>query len=445
MQPITFRIVILLATFSVLGLVGSQVFWTLKAVELNTERFDRQVESSLLSVGRALLGNASLDDSRLQQPVIKVRPDYWVVMVNDVIDANVLEHLLRQALIQRQITSNFEYAIYDCESKQLRYGDMVQLSSLEHNDRVETVRWPKWDQSAHYFGVYFPNRDDAVLAGLQSWILSSVGVVFVVFFFSFTVLTLVRQRRLSQIQRDFINNLAHEFKTPISTISLSAQGLTNFSGSLSEERVTKYAGVIRSEAGRLTEQVEKILNVAKTDEGALQLDKTTFSLSQLISQVCGQFAIPDNKQPTTILFHLPEQDVCIEADKLHITNVLYNLLDNAVKYGDAHNEIELTLTSSKQSVQLTIRDMGVGIPASERNKVFKKFFRVNTGNVVQARGFGLGLYYVRTIIDAHQGRIEVCKESGWSTTIKIVFPTKTTFFTAVSYNLTRLFTFNLWK
>jgi two-component system phosphate regulon sensor histidine kinase PhoR len=249
-------------------------------------------------------------------------------------------------------------------------------------------------------------------------------VVFVVVFFAFSMGIIIRQKRLSEVKNDFINNMTHELKTPISTISLSSELLLRLEDNADADRMRKYASIIYKENKRLEQQVERVLNIAKLDKDKVSLNKETVSLYNILDDVKenfdfnqatggGQFTIVKEIETATLI-----------ADPVHLTNVLFNLVDNAVKYCKVTPQIQVMVRAEKEGFRIEIQDNGIGIKKENLRLIFDKFYRVPTGNIHDVKGFGLGLYYVKLIVDAHNGKIDAKSTADKGTTFSLWLPAR---------------------
>jgi two-component system phosphate regulon sensor histidine kinase PhoR len=242
--------------------------------------------------------------------------------------------------------------------------------------------------------------------------------------FAYTVITINKQKKLSELKNDFINNLTHEFKTPIFSISL-ASGLLKRSEKVREsEKLMKYAELIDNEGQRLKSQVDKILQMALIDSGNFKLEKKQLDLHELISKVARNFELVINEREGELRLNLDAAHHVIVADETHLNNIIYNLLDNAVKYTDKKPEITVSTTDSDKGIELTIKDNGIGMGEDVQKFIFDKFYRAESGNLHNVKGFGLGLSYVKSVIDAHRGRIRIDSKRDSGSEFSIFLPAK---------------------
>lgn len=413
-----FRLIIVLAAISIAGVVVIQLFWVRRAFDLREKQFTHNVNIALLNSVTTLCelnGNEiSLD------PIEQLSTNYFIVNLNNKISPGILESVLRSEFMKREITSDFEYGIFDCASEVMVYGNYI---SLENKEVIEPImKFPELNKDAYYFGVYFPNKSADMVGQMWIWVFSSGILVIVVVFFTYTFIVILRQKQLSEIQTDFINNMTHEFKTPISTISISSEVLKNPAIASTPDRLLNYANIIHIEASRLQNQVDRVLQIATLDDGDIQLTKEEVDINLLVSSVVENVELAISESGGAIIFEEKAEDSIILVDKLHITNIIHNLLDNAIKYSGQAPIIHLKTKNTTAGLEITVSDNGTGMTKQQINLVFQKFYRVPTGNVHNIKGFGLGLYYVKLIVEAHQGKIDLQSEPGKGTMFNITLP-----------------------
>jgi Signal transduction histidine kinase len=280
----------------------------------------------------------------------------------------------------------------------------------------------KWENEPYYFGVLFPNKSTSIISRMGMWIFSSLVLLLVIGFFAFTVWVIFEQKRLAEVQRDFINNMTHEFKTPISTISISAGVLKNPSIINNPQRLTMYAGIIQEEANRLKNQVERVLQMATVDEERIRINRETVDIHNIILKAVKNVQPLLQEKNGNINYQLNAGLHHISGDPLHLTNIIYNLLDNAVKYCNKQPYITISTQNKGKGITISITDNGIGIEKEHLKKIFDKFYRVPTGNVHDVKGFGLGLSYVGIVVRTHRGKLNVSSEVGRGTTFEIQLP-----------------------
>jgi two-component system, OmpR family, phosphate regulon sensor histidine kinase PhoR len=346
--------------------------------------------------------------------------------IEERLDADFLEKTLRDELRQQGINLDFKYAVKSFwrgeESMIAGHPDFKTAKKVKEyvlplfpNDYVT--------RKANYLVVYFPKRTGYLLnlTGIMVipiFILTSLLIAI----FAYTIFIIFRQKKLSQIKNDFINNMTHELKTPISTISLASQMLQDGSISTTPKTIEHISQVINQESKRLSYQVEKVLQMAIFNEGRLKLRFKDLEINELVRGVIGNFELRVKNSNGDIRADLQATDDIIKGDEVHITNVVFNLLDNAVKYSNEIPDITVTTESRKESLVLSVADKGIGIAKEHYSQIFERFYRVPTGNVHNVKGFGLGLSYVKKIVDAHNGKIIVESVPNKGTKFSIYFP-----------------------
>jgi len=318
------------------------------------------------------------------------------------------------------LQTDFEYAVYDCFSKDLVYGNYCKLSD-DNTVEESSKSLPKFTDLDYYFVVKFPSRESYLLSNMFTTILFLITTVLSILFFMYTIWIILRQKRLSVLQRDFINNMTHEFKTPISSIKIAADVLAKDPSIANDSRMKKYASIIKDQNARLNDQVEKVLNIARIEKNSFELKLEPINLSNTLTNIADQESVKLTSGGISLT--LSDPDLTIMADRLHFTNVVTNVLDNAIKYSDKAPAISMVANKQPDSVQLSISDNGIGLNKENLKKIFDKFYRVNTGNVHNIKGFGLGLFYVQNVCNAHGWDISAQSAEGKGTTIAINIPT----------------------
>ena len=396
---------------SIIGLFVTQLFWVDKAFDLREREFNDRVNIALRSVAQEIM--VLNKDSSDVPPVRQLSSNYFIVSTNDTLHPYLLESLLDNEFRSRNIKTNFEYSIYDCFTDSLVYGGMVTLSQ-EPTEKSENPVVPKWDRDSHYFGVYFPEKDSYLISQMTIWLFSSSILLVVIIFFAYTLWVILKQKKLSEIKNDFINNMTHEFKTPISTISASAELLKTGNLTDNPEKQAKYYQMISDESNRLKLQVEKVLQMAQFDKNEIDLSLSQQNINELIERAATGVQILLDEKKGTIGFELNATNPTMKVDELHITNIIRNLLDNAIKYCDKTPEITISTTDTDKGITISVSDNGIGINMQQKKQVFEKFYRIPTGNVHNVKGFGLGLYYVKSLVLAHHGTVAVESDSSGS-------------------------------
>ena len=429
--------IVLLATLSVVGVVLTQILWLDRAFRVQHEevqlqkqqqlqlekQFNDRVTIALTDVTQQLL-SINKDPSDLFDAVKQERPNYFAVDINDTVHPYLLESLLKKEFKRHNIEEDFEYGIYDCFTDSIVYGDYVAVEGIAA-DTLPHTTLQKLNKRGHYFGVYFPHRKSTLWepprASAGTWMYPAIVTLIVFSFFAYSVWVIMRQKRIGEMKNDFIGNMTHELKTPISTIALSSEVLSEPGIEREPERLHEYARIIRSENDRLRTQVERVLQLATLDRGQLALKREKVDLHRKIQEVAEAFRLPLDERKGRIELRLEANNHFTFGDPVHLQNVLFNLVDNAVKYSETPPEITVRTRDDGRWLALEVIDKGIGMPRDVQRHIFERFYRAPTGNVHNVKGFGLGLHYVQQIVHAHMGRITVQSEpdKGSSFTVKL--------------------------
>ena len=420
MKSSAIRSIIILATLCIVGITFTQIYWVRRAFDLKEGEFNRTVNAALYNVAQEIY-EINKTPSPANNPIHQLSTNYFVVMVNSEIDATLLEFLLRSEFEKRAIIADFEYGIYDCSHERMVYGNYVPLKTAK-GKIASNATLPKWANSGYYFGVQFPNREAHIINQMGIWSFSTVVLLLVIIFFSYTLFVILKQKRLSEIQKDFINNMTHEFKTPISTIAVATEVLKDPAILNQPERLLNYSSIIEKENSRLRQQVERVLQVARLDKEDFGLKKEFLDVHQLIQDAVKNTSMTLQEKNGKISIDLRAMNRELPVDKLHLTNVIQNLIDNAIKYCKSIPEISIKTTNELKRLVIEVQDNGIGISTENQKRIFQKFFRVPTGNVHDVKGFGLGLSYVKTIVEVHGGNIKVESELGKGSVFRIYLP-----------------------
>lgn len=415
------RYVVLLGAFAIIGIIVIQLYFMKKEWSNKEKQFAQTVTICLRNVATKIykINNAT---PSTPNPVRQLSSNYFVVDINSEIDANILEHYLKTEFERYNIQTNYEYGIYNCETDVMEYGNYLFYDgNIKHN--AESVALPKYSGYNYYFGVNFPLLDNTIAGDMTIWFFM-VGILAVsVVFFAYSIFVILQQKRLSELQRDFINNMTHEFKTPISSITIAADVISNPESIKEPSRILTYGSVIKQEVSRLNDQVDKVLQIARIEKSGFHLRMEMLDLNAIINQAV-ENCLANHGEKVRIKTYLSGDIGKIEGDRMHLTNIFYNLLDNAVKYAGETPEIIIRTSSVANKILATVSDNGPGISRAHQKRVFQKFYRIPTANVHDVKGFGLGLFYVKSICEAHHWKISLDPTSEKGTTFILEINTK---------------------
>ncbi len=325
--------------------------------------------------------------------------------INKRVNKEQIKSLLSNHLKINDIDIGFEFSVNDKNQNSIFCTDLFKNSNC---DKIYTHRLFPNDikNSQYYLAVNFPSKATYIFQSLLLMIISSIIIILIILtIFTATLIIIFRQKKLSEMKSDFVSNMTHELKTPISTISLASQMLSDDQVSNSKDYIKNISKIIKDETMRLSMQVEKVLQTSIIDKGMLKLKIENIDIHDIIKKILDNFEIRVKNENGTIELNLEAQKSIIKADKVHITNVLVNLCENALKYKQEIPEIKIETKNIANSIIINVIDTGIGISKENYKKVFEKFYRVSTGNLHDVKGFGLGLSYVKKIVEEHNGTI----------------------------------------
>ncbi|NOZ47836.1 MAG: HAMP domain-containing histidine kinase [Chlorobi bacterium] len=420
MKRKTIILIVVLTSLSLLGLIFTQLYWIKSAIELSEKQFDHRVNLALSETVEKMV---ELDKQhRLQKR--KFIPESCgsdLVSIINYIDTTLVDSLLKTEFDLFCLDTVYEFGII-----QVKNDSVWMLNSGIYTKNIKNTKHKVclddlFKTDDYNLEVFFPQKRKFVLFELSVWMFISAGFLLIVISsFIFIVTAILKQKKLSEIKNDFINNMTHEFKTPISTISLASEVLLK--NNLPEEKILKYSKVIFDENQRLKVQVERVLQMARLDKGNLKLKISEFDLHELIKDNVENLCLEHCNKPVSLIYQFYATNSVIKADKAHITNIITNLIDNASKYSYDNLRITISTKNVKTGVIITIKDNGIGITKDTLKHIFDKFYRVPTGNIHNVKGFGLGLNYVKMLVLAHSGTISVSSELKKGTAFKIFLP-----------------------
>jgi two-component system phosphate regulon sensor histidine kinase PhoR len=410
-------------TIALIGLMGIQIYWITNASRVKEANFRRSVNEAMARV--------VIKVERLEKKQA-VTVNQYENMLNfnrhlpyeTFITGPGLDSLISLELNIRGIDTRFEFGIFKPEGIEF----LVEKSPDYRKELIEKGYAYLLFQtdiytSPEYLLVYFPHEKQFLLTELWGMLLISIILIIVIVYsFTYTIATIFRQKRLSEMKNDFINNMTHEFKTPIATISLACEALGDPDLRKSEDFSASYVNMITEENKRLAGMAEKILQTAVIEKGQLKMNREIINVHDIISDVVKNLRIQVEIKDGEIVRQLGAARAEIEGDRVHVTNLVYNLLDNANKYSPKKPLIRISTENTANGLVITIDDNGIGIGKQEQKKIFDKLYRVPTGNIHEVRGFGLGLSYVKAIVEEHHGKISLESEVNRGTRFKVFLP-----------------------
>ncbi len=408
--------ILILGAIAILGIIVLQLYWLAMTWNIKNHEFYERVNISLRIVAEKMADKT--DVVLPKKDLIKqLSSNAFLVNYNDVIVPDILEDLLIREMDRVVPNFKFEYAVYDCHSNDLKYGNCCMQDGLDKENLFKKL--PDLDEYTYYFIVRFPDKNLFLLYNLKLFVLLGLFAIIVVFAYLYAIKSIYRQRKLSELQKDFVDNMTHEFKTPLTSIKLASEVIGNNDIVNSDPRLKKYSSIITQQSEKLTSHIERLLDLIRSDE-KFKLKQEEIDLVETVNNVIAGMEHYLNHQNVELKFTYPEKKVLIIADKYHFSNVLYNIIENGVKYNTKDNKkININIEKNENKCKLSIEDNGIGIAKENLNNIFKKFFRVQSGDIHDVKGFGLGLYYVKNIINLHNWTISVRSKEDSGTTFII--------------------------
>lgn len=408
------NIIISLGLVAIIGILIAQLLWTKQAYNLEDRKFNQKVNIALMEVvDKMTEGKTSFTEN----PVQIIANDYYVVNINNEFHPAVLEHYLKTEFTRFQINTDYVYALYNCHSDQMVYGKYMTQHQEEPSEKV--IQFPKHKNLVYYFSIRFPDKTTYLISSLRFWYLLTFALIIILLVYVYSIYTIIQQKKFSELQRDFINNMTHEFKTPLSSILLASESLNKQEIVQENPKLQTYTSIIINQSHKLNNHIEKILNIAKNDASGLSLKPHKIILLPFIQEIAEN--IKQKNENVSIKIDI-EESISILADEFHFTNIIYNLLDNSIKYCETNPEILISSNKDSKGLYLKFKDNGMGIPAKNIAHIFDKFYRVNANKSDEINGFGLGLFYVKKIVQQHHWKISVENNPDKGITVTLFFP-----------------------
>lgn len=415
----TLRWLIVASTLIVAIIIAVQLFWLQKIYLFEQKQFNTSVSKSIHATYEDL--DISEDTSySFEKNIDNPKPDIYIAKINLLHDLETISASLSTEFADFNVFTDCKIALHKKGTEgysAYKYIDMPDANFS--SSRQDDIPYFKRDYS--YVILFFPHRTQYVIKQMEFWIVSGALLIIVLIAFSFSIFYLYRQKFLNEIQKDFVNNFTHEFKTPLSVIKIAADVLKDPSIKDRPEKLSNYAGIIEEQTAHLQQQTQRLLQIAFTEENALALQKEIFDAGKVMEQAVTDLAPLIERKNGSVQLLNKNKNSMINADRSYLLLTFINLIENAVKYS-IKPTIEITTFIEGNDFCASIKDNGVGIEKKHQKKIFDRFYRVTTGDLHNASGFGLGLNFVKKIIDAHHGSIEVRSEYGEGSMFIIKIP-----------------------
>jgi two-component system phosphate regulon sensor histidine kinase PhoR len=414
-----FPLIITLTAISLLGIIIVQVQWITSAIRLKQDEYQSDV-------------NAALDNIK---DSIVARKTVGIQQVNGDLDfnnspptkalyfAHEMNHLIQTQLTNYEITQSFEYCVTNEAAAKTMNSTGFREEFLSDEETFQVNISGRTAANSEILHLYILKPQDYFKNQLLFMVLGALlFTCIIIAAFVLTIRTMLSQRKLSEIKSDFINNMTHEFKTPIATIQLASDALNNEKVLSDKKNILYYRNIIKEENRRMHKQVERILNAAKLEKDEIKLQLKEVDVHKIIHKVINNSQLQVEEANASLNENLQAISHHIMADEVHFSNIIFNLLDNAIKYSERKPDILISTENFGNSLHIKLKDNGIGMPKDVINNIFEKFYRAHTGNKHNVKGFGLGLTYVKRVIDLHEAKISVTSEPGQGSEFTIVFP-----------------------
>ncbi len=398
--------------------------WINNALKLKNEEFLRGVDNTLSQIPKELqdkfISKTGQDFLNKESQEFFMRNNF---RIDGVLTRDEVQEIIEKQLRQNNIKEPFEFCVTNIFKLAIMQSDGFQNSMLSSAKSQYLAPDNALRSHETLYLTIFEDKNAIIREMLWMIIASIVFTTIIILAFFVTVRTLFNQKKLSEIKSDFINNMTHELKTPLATISLAIDALTNEKVIHDTDKIKVYSSMIKEENKRMNKQVEKILQAARLEKEEIKLNLQPLDTHEVIRKVADNFALQVQEKNGVLELKLKASNPNIKADDVHFSNIIFNLLDNALKYSDKSPHITVeTFKHGNGMLSIKVKDNGIGMDKETQSRIFEKFYRAHTGNLHNVKGFGLGLSYVKAIVDAHEGKIKVESTPGKGSTFTITLP-----------------------
>ncbi|HEY4062061.1 MAG TPA: HAMP domain-containing sensor histidine kinase [Puia sp.] len=422
MRSSTLKWIVLSATLLAALIVTVQLYWLKKVYSFEQKQFDLNVVKSI----RGLFEDLEMNDApgtNLQQ-LITANPDknYFQFKADTIPQKDSLVFYIQDEFADFGVMTDCKLGAYSGAQKKYVYEEFIPAPASRYAGVKQVAQdLPVFSNDNDYITLYFPHRHEYILEQMDFWIVSTVVLFLALIGLTASLFYFYRQKFLAEIQKDFVNNFTHEFKTPLAVMKIASDVLAQSSILHQPERLERYAAIIKSQTEHLQSQVERLLRTASIESKDLPMNKEDIDAHQLIAEALNKVQPLIDKKMARVELKMEESNGMLFADKAHLELAVVNLLENALKYS-LQPHIVVETGHSEDGFFISVKDNGVGIEQQYLKNIFKKFYRVPTGDIHDVKGFGLGLNFVKRIIDAHKGRIRVNSLPGIGTEFRLFIP-----------------------
>ncbi len=416
MSSKTIRFILTLMLLTVAALFGTQGYWFKKAFILQERQFDEKLNIALRDVADKLL---ILDEDVTTRipPITQLSSNEFYVNTNCYFSLATLDGIIRSEFKSRNINIDFDYVILKAETLDVALGNTV----IDLSDTSEVAcKLRKDDRENRDFKIRLNDKTAHLMSSMGIWVFSSFSLLLILAVFTFIIVSILKGKKLSLLKKDFVNNMTHEFKTPIANISVASDAIRNVQ--MDDTKLKKYANIIYDENVRLHNLVDRILQISSIEKKEQSLDMKPIDLHQLISDVALSFEPLIHERKGRLQSKLNATNFTVQGDSMHLSNAVNNVIENAIKYSQNQPDVTIETSNNKEGVTISIRDHGIGMSSENQSRIFEKFFRAQSGNIHNTKGHGLGLSYVKSIMAAHGGSVTFTSKVNVGSTFNLFFP-----------------------
>ena len=407
------RHIIIFGTIVLSLLLMVQVYWFKRVFDISEKQFDFTVQVALKKVADSITGQ---QDENIE--VQKLASNFFFINSNCALAPEEIEQCIQHEFNLRNLDIEYELGIFRADEDTLVYGNYIQSSKARLLEKE--INAGRFNQHPlQNFAVYFPNKTSYLAAEMNIWIFSTFALVLMIIFFSWAIYSLLKEKRYADIKTDFINNLTHEFKTPVTNIGLASEVLKKKYGESDEDRV--YFKILEKENEKLQDKIDHLLSAAAFEKPtSASFEK--INLCKILRECAETFQLKVKERGGSILLDLEEEDYPVYGHRQSLLQAFTNIIDNAEKYSPDKPLILIKSKKTDRGFMFSIIDSGIGIPSKWHDKIFEKFFRYQEANIHNVKGFGLGLTFVKNVVKAHRGKITLNSALNKGTEIKIFLP-----------------------
>jgi two-component system phosphate regulon sensor histidine kinase PhoR len=380
-------------------------------------QFNEKVNIALRTVAHQILLQQK-DAYTAIAPIVQQASNRFYVSLNRPVKYPYLDSLVRVQLAIQHLDTDYQLAVFQAKNDLLILGNYTSKTAAI-TDSVCIAREQALENVN--FSLTFPSKTTHLAGGMGIWFFTAFTFLIVLVVFSYMAIRMLKEKKLSEMKTDFMNHMTHELKTPVTNLSIASEVLHKQNGKLDQEKISRYASIIFQETQRLQSQVERVLQIAALESGQITLNRQELDINQLLGSITETAGEKIKKRNGKRHMHLEAKNAVIQADALHVSNMLYNLLDNADKYSQQSPQITVSTYNKNNGLVISIADKGIGMSQQTQHLIFDKFYRASQGDVQQVGGFGLGLSYVAEIVKAHHGTIQVKSIPNAGSTFEVFF------------------------